>query len=103
MSRRARSNLPEALRRAPLAIAHRGGVLLEENLGKENSLEAYANVIDLGYEYLETDLRTTRDGEVFAFHDADLRRVLGKPVRFADLSADDVRSLRLADGARIAT
>jgi len=84
-----------------LAIAHRGGALLPENLGKENSVEAFANAVALGYTHLETDLRTTRDGEVFAFHDPDLRRVVGQEVRFSDLSAEEVRALRLRGGARI--
>ena len=101
--KRFHSDLPDPLQRAPIAIAHRGGALLPANVGKENSLEAFANAIDLGYEYLETDLRTTRDGEVFAFHDADLRRTFGRAVKFADLTSDDVRELRLAEGARIAT
>lgn len=91
------------MRRTPIAIAHRGGVFLPENAGKENSLEAFANAVELGYEYIETDVRTTRDGEVFAFHDPDLRRTFGTAVQFADLLADDVRELRLAGGARIAT
>lgn len=95
--------LPEWLDQPPLAIAHRGGALLPENLGKENTLEAFANAVNLGYNYLETDLRTTSDGQVFAFHDADLRRVLGRNVRFEQLRADEVRALRLADGARIVT
>lgn len=96
-------DLPEWHARSPLAIAHRGGALLPENIGKENTLEAFANAVDLGYEFLETDLRTTKDGEVFAFHDPDLRRVLGQDVLFEDLHSDDVRALRLADGARIVT
>lgn len=103
MAKRFHSGLPKILRQAPIAIAHRGGALLPENLGKENSLEAFANAVELGYTYLETDLRTTRDGEIFAFHDADLRRSLGEPTKFADLFASDVRELRLAAGARIAT
>src|SRR5699024_493029 len=60
--KRFHSDLPDPLQRAPIAIAHRGGALLPTNVGKENSLEAFANAIAIGYEYLETDLRTTRDG-----------------------------------------
>lgn len=85
----------------PLAIAHRGGALLPANIGKENTLEAFANAVALGYTVLETDVRTTRDGEVFAFHDPDLRRVLGQHVDFGDLTSDDVRALRMAEDSRI--
>lgn len=93
--------LPAPLRRGPLAIAHRGGALLPANLGKENTLEAFANAVDLGYRYLETDVRTTRDGEIFAFHDPDLQRMVGRPVKFADLTAAQVRQIEMADGAQI--
>lgn len=103
MSPRFSPELPDALRRAPIAIAHRGGALLPENLGKENSLEAFANAVDLGFDYLETDLRTSKDGEVFAFHDPDLRRTLGAAVRFSSLTAEEVRDFRMADSARVAS
>ncbi len=103
MKRSRPRDLPAPLLRPPVAIAHRGGALLDVNLGKENSVEAFANSVELGFDYLETDLRTTRDGEVFAFHDAYLTRVVGETVKFADLTAEEIRDLRLAGGARIAS
>ena len=51
--------------RPPVAIAHRGGA--EE--APENTLEAFAAAVALGYRYLETDAHVTRDGVVVAFHD----------------------------------
>ena len=57
--------LPE---RPPVAIAHRGGA--EE--APENTVEAFAAAVALGYRYLETDAHATRDGEVVAFHDPRL-------------------------------
>lgn len=58
----------------PLAIAHRGGA----SLALENSLAAFNVSYALGFRYLETDVRVTRDGVPVLFHDADLRRVFGR-------------------------
>ena len=57
----------------PLAFAHRGGAARQP----ENSLLAFENAARLGYAYLETDARSTADGKLIAFHDADLNRALG--------------------------
>lgn len=85
------------------SIAHRGGALLPQNLGRENTIEAFAHAVDLGCTYLETDVRCTKDGHVYAFHDENLTRLFGLPVRFSDLTAAEVAELRLRGEARIAT
>lgn len=77
----------------PVAFAHRGGALLPANVGIENTLAAFANAVDLGYTHLETDVHASRDGVVYAFHDASLARMTGRPARFADLDAADVDRL----------
>ncbi len=62
-------------RGAVVAMAHRGGAGHPENLGLENTLAAFAGAVRLGYRYLETDVHTTRDGQLLAFHDSVLDRV----------------------------
>lgn len=73
----------------PLAIAHRGGLAL----GPENTLATFARTTALGVRYLETDVRTTRDGGLVCFHDATLRRTTGERGAVADLALRDVRRL----------
>ena len=58
-----------------LAFAHRGGAFHPEIEGLENTLQAFAHAVDLGYDYLETDVHVTRDGVLLAFHDTVLDRV----------------------------
>ncbi|MFV0253819.1 MAG: glycerophosphodiester phosphodiesterase [Beutenbergiaceae bacterium] len=91
----------------PLAIAHRGGIGLPSNAGIENSVEAFRHAVELGIDYLETDVRASSDGEVFAFHDPDLRRVSARSghssAKFSSLSAAQVREAGLDGGAAIPT
>ena len=54
----------------PLRFAHRGSRIL----WPENTAEAFQGAVDLGYKYIETDVRISRDGVVVAFHDATLER-----------------------------
>jgi len=77
---------PEAV----LAFAHRGGAYHPDIEGLENSLVAFRHAVELGYTYLETDVHATRDGGLFAFHDAALDRVTEHRGTVADLTADEV-------------
>ncbi|UFU04892.1 glycerophosphodiester phosphodiesterase family protein [Ruania halotolerans] len=87
----------------PLALAHRGGAGLPANAGIENSLTAIRNAVELGYTYIETDVRASSDGVPFIVHDADLRRITGDARQVADLSAAELRAATLTGGAAIPT
>jgi glycerophosphoryl diester phosphodiesterase len=41
----------------------------------ENTIAAFANAIDIGADMIEFDVRSTREGELIAFHDAQVRGV----------------------------
>ncbi len=58
-----------------VAMAHRGGWLSQADPAPENTRQALAQSVALGYEYFETDVRLTADGEVVVFHDESLDRV----------------------------
>ena len=77
----------------PLAFAHRGGALLEANDGIENTLAAFRNAVEMGYRYLETDVHTSLDGVVYAFHDVELTRMTGTVSAFRDFDSDAIDSI----------
>ena len=77
------------------ALAHRGGARLATNSGRENTLLAFRNALDLGFRYVETDVHVTRDGALVAFHDDSLDRVTDRTGRIADLPLCEVRQARV--------
>lgn len=78
-----------------LAFAHRGGATHPDLLGLENTLVAFQHAYDLGYRYLETDVHTSSDGVLFAFHDDRLDRVTDRSGRLAELSAAEIGRARI--------
>lgn len=80
-----------------LAMAHRGGALHPEIPGAENTLHAFRHAAALGYHYLETDVRVTKDGVLLAFHDEVLDRVTDASGRLRELSAQDVSAARIRE------
>lgn len=89
------ADLPFFDRAVPLAIAHRGGARYRPNVGLENSHAAFANAVELGYRYLETDVHVSRDGVVYAFHDTTLDRVTDRAGRIRDLDAAEIDRARI--------
>ncbi|NNN34054.1 glycerophosphodiester phosphodiesterase [Streptomyces sp. S3(2020)] len=76
----------------PIPFAHRGGAAD----GLENTLLQFRRAIETGYRYLETDVHTTADGRLVAFHDSTLDRTTDGAGRIADLPWADVRHARVA-------
>ncbi|MGW2306041.1 glycerophosphodiester phosphodiesterase [Streptomyces sp. NPDC001809] len=76
----------------PLPFAHRGGTAN----GLENTAAAFRRAAAAGYRYFETDVHTTSDGVLVAFHDATLDRVTDTSGRIADLPWAAVREARVA-------
>ncbi|KOV90395.1 glycerophosphodiester phosphodiesterase [Streptomyces sp. NRRL WC-3723] len=75
----------------PIAFAHRGGAAG----GLENTVAQFRRAVELGYQYIETDVHATADGRLVAFHDATLDRVTDGAGRIADLPWADVRHARV--------
>ncbi|SDE28322.1 glycerophosphodiester phosphodiesterase [Auraticoccus monumenti] len=78
-----------------IALAHRGGAALQANLGRENTVAAFAEAVRLGYRYLETDVHTTSDHTLVAFHDDVLDRVTDARGTVAELPWSEVSQARI--------
>lgn len=76
-----------------IAFAHRGGSDYPPNLGKENTLFAFQQAVDLGYRYIETDVQATRDGHLVCLHDPTLDRVAGVTGPVAHYSLAEVKQM----------
>jgi len=81
----------------PIALAHRGG----SREAPENSLAAFSHAVDLGFKYLELDVRATSDGRVMVFHDATLNRVTDGFGRISALPYSEVRKAKIAGKDRV--
>ncbi|MFE5620197.1 glycerophosphodiester phosphodiesterase family protein [Streptomyces sp. NPDC056463] len=77
---------------SPIPFAHRGGTAD----GLENTAAAFRRAAAAGYRYFETDVHTTADGALVAFHDSTLDRVTDTGGRIRDLPWDAVREARVA-------
>jgi glycerophosphoryl diester phosphodiesterase len=81
----------------PIAFAHRGG----DEKFPENTLAAFQDAYDLGYRYFETDVHYTIDHELVAFHDGNLKRVVGIDNTIATLTKDQRLNLQLEDNQHV--
>jgi hypothetical protein len=72
-----------AARRAGLPIIVHRGV---SRIAPENTLEAYAAAMDCGADGIEIDIRRSRDGVLYLFHDDELERLTNATGRVSRLS-----------------
>lgn len=75
----------------PIPFAHRGGA----SAAPENTLAAFQDAVDLGYRYVETDVHSTADGVLVAFHDNDLARTCGVDKKISEVRWDELRHLKV--------
>jgi glycerophosphoryl diester phosphodiesterase len=78
---------------------HRGA----SSLAPENSLEAFSRARSDRADGVELDVRLCATGELFVFHDKDLKRLGGRDIAFDRLTKSEVRSTRLKSGVGIPT
>jgi glycerophosphoryl diester phosphodiesterase len=75
--------------RFPEISAHRGA----SRYAPENTLASFSAAIALGADFLEVDVRTTRDGAQVCLHDGSLKRTTGVEKKIADVSVKNLRDL----------
>lgn len=88
----------------PLVISHRG--VLQNPRGKpfiENTIPAILQAKHQGADIIEIDVYENRDGTLILSHDPDLSRIAKVDRDIADMSDEEIRSIRLADGSHIPT
>ncbi|HEY8664824.1 MAG TPA: glycerophosphodiester phosphodiesterase family protein [Propionibacteriaceae bacterium] len=74
-------------------IAHRGN----SYASLENTLDASASAMEIGCDWLELDVQTTRDDRLVVLHDETLWRLWGQGARVADCDLAEVRGLGFGD------
>ena len=77
----------------PRVLAHRGLALD----APENTLLAFLHAVNAGATHIETDVHGSADGVAMISHDPDLRRVAGRDVRVAQLTASELRRVPLGE------
>ena len=80
-------------------FAHRGGCLE----ASENTLESFQYALNIGSQYIETDVQLSQDGKVYIFHDDSLKRVVGIDKNFSDLPSSEIDSIKIFNGNAIPT
>ncbi|MGC4035986.1 MAG: glycerophosphodiester phosphodiesterase family protein [Chitinophagaceae bacterium] len=74
-----------------IVISHRGSHMTVP----ENTLDAVKAAIKDGADYVEIDLRTTKDGKLVIMHDATVDRMTNGTGKVKDLAFDEVRKLNV--------
>ncbi len=80
-------------------ISHRG----EHLSHPENTLPAIEAAIAIGCDWVEIDVRTTRDGRFVLMHDATVNRTTDGKGAVAELDINQIRLLDAGSGARVPT
>jgi len=81
--------------RRPRIWAHRGASAIE----MENTMAAFDRARVDGADGIELDVQLDRDGTVVVFHDDTLDRLVGRPGKIAELSAQERKELRVGGHA----
>jgi len=74
-----------------IVIAHRGA----SDIAPENTLLAFRKARNIGADYVELDVRTTRDGQMVLMHDRSVDRTTNGSGSVRDLTAQQIRSLTI--------
>jgi glycerophosphoryl diester phosphodiesterase len=90
-----KASLPLA-RHKFIVIAHRG----DHVLVPENTLAAYENGIKNGVDFVEIDLRTTKDSVLVIMHDATVDRMTNGKGKISDLTYAELKKLQVIDKTR---
>jgi len=80
-------------------VGHRGAAALEP----ENTLRSFRRAIELGVDYVECDVRLTKDRRLVVMHDETVDRTTNGRGTVRELTFDEVRALDAGKGERVPT
>ena len=72
----------------PILVGHRGSYT-----GVENTVESFTHGAKVGYTYLETDFKVTKDKQLVCSHDDDLSRLGGSSLTIAGNTLEDLQKV----------
>jgi glycerophosphoryl diester phosphodiesterase len=90
-----RAALP-ARKHPVIVIAHRG----DHTTVPENTIASFQHAIAVGADYVEVDLRTTRDGHLVVMHDETVDRMTNGTGKVKELAFNTIRSLKVSDKSK---
>ncbi len=76
-----------------VVIAHRG----DHTNAPENTLAAYQNAINIQADFIEIDLRTTKDNQLVIMHNENIEHMTGKTALVKDLLFDSLRATKIRE------
>ncbi len=76
-----------------VVISHRGN----HEAAQENTLAAFQNAINVGADYVEIDLRTSKDSQLVIMHDATVNRMTNGIGKVSDLSWAELKQLKVIE------
>jgi glycerophosphoryl diester phosphodiesterase len=74
-----------------VVIAHRGA----HREAPENTLASLEKAIEIGCDYVELDVRRTKDGALVIMHDSSVNRMTNGKGQIADLTLEEIRKLEV--------
>ena len=76
-----------------IVIAHRG----DHTYTPENTLAAYQNTIDDGADFVEIDLRTTKDSQLVIMHNSTIDHMTGQQGEISSFTFDSLRRIKVRE------
>ncbi len=80
-------------------VAHRGA----KSIAPENTIAAFDAAAAVGGDYMELDVRPTRDGELILMHDGTVDRTTNGHGAVAELTLAEIRTLDAGGGQKVPT
>ena len=77
----------------PVVVAHRGS----SGIAPESTSEAYKIAAKNGADYLEADLRQTKDGKIIVYHDDNLKRTSNIEKIYPDKAEEKIHEFELEE------